>query len=387
MVDSEHLQSAQDGCSRGRDIVVIGIVVTVMAATLVSLRLFTRLIIVRSPGWDDLLIVCSLATSITLTALTVRQVHYGLGRHYESLAPEVFTENLKALWTAVIVYYTSLAFVKTSIIIQYLRIFVDRRMRTTCWVLLVLVTLYSLTTIFGAAFTCYPVHFFWDKADTGPHTCLNQKALWFSNASLNIVSDIVVLICPMPALRSLNLPKRQKIGVMLVFALGGVTVVMSILRLHSLYVVSVSTDVSWDNVGAATWSMVELNTGITCACLPMLKSFITRFSPRLLGSSRHASTRDPKTMGAYSRQTSKNPRTVPSQSHNSFYMADRVHNEIRGVSAGDMNGGGVYGNDIQVTTVVEVLHQDEEYLGVMGKGSGSSANTSELDLVLPVRKV
>lgn len=191
---------------------------------------------------------------------------------------------------------------------------------------------------------------------------------------------------------------------------------MSILRLHSLYVVSVSTDVSWDNVGAATWckffsplflgiydamlpfsprkhrantpsAMVELNTGITCACLPMLKSFITRFSPRLLGSSRHASTRDPKTMGAYSRQTSKNPRTVPSQSHNSFYMADRVHNEIRGVSAGDMNGGGVYGNDIQVTTVVEVLHQDEEYLGVMGKGSGSSANTSELDLVLPVRKV
>jgi hypothetical protein len=28
---------------------------------------------------------------------------------------------------------------------------------------------------------------------------------------------------------------------------------MSILRLHWLYVISVSTDPTWDNVGAATW--------------------------------------------------------------------------------------------------------------------------------------
>jgi hypothetical protein len=56
----------------------------------------------------------------------------------------------------------------------------------------------------------------------GPHTCLDQKSLWFANASLNIVSDIVVLICPMPALSQLQLPKRQKIGVLVVFAIGGV---------------------------------------------------------------------------------------------------------------------------------------------------------------------
>lgn len=133
--------------------------------------------------------------------------------------------------------------------------------------------------------------------------------------------------------------------------------------------------------------MVELNTGITCACLPMLKTLITRFFPRLLGTSRHASSRDPETMGAYSRQTSKNPRTVPSKSGNSFYMADMLRNEIRGVGAGDGKGEEGYGNEIQVTTVVEVLHQDEEYLGVMGRGNGSSANTSERDLVLSVQKV
>lgn len=97
-------------------------------------------------------------------------------------------------------------------------------MRITCWIVLAAVTAYSLSTIFGAAFTCVPVRFFWDRSVDGEHYCVNQKALWFSNASLNIVTDLVVLICPMPALKSLQLPKRQKIGVMMVFALGGVYV-------------------------------------------------------------------------------------------------------------------------------------------------------------------
>ncbi|KAL5350807.1 hypothetical protein ACLOAV_004378 [Pseudogymnoascus australis] len=321
-----------------------------------------------------------MATSIALTALTAKQVRYGLGRHQDSLAPEVALENLKALWLAIIVYYTSLGFVKSSIIVQYLRIFVDKRMRIICWSLLVVVTLYSLTTVFLAAFTCYPFHFFWDTNAKGPHTCLDQKSLWFANASLNIVSDIVVLICPMPALSQLQLPKRQKIGVMVVFALGGVTVIMSTLRLHSLYIISVSKDVSWDNVGASTWSMVELNTGITCACLPMLKPLIVRFFPRFLGSSRHTSG-DAEPSGAYSRQRSKNTKG------NSFCMTDRVSNKIRGVGAGNEKSSERYRNDIQVTTVVEVSRQGKRYLSAKDMGNGSSANTSEDDLVLPVQKL
>jgi hypothetical protein len=60
--------------------------------------------------------------------------------------------------------------------------------------------------------------------------------------------------------------------------------ITSILRLHSLYVIAHSTDVTWDNVGAATWSSVELNVGIICACLPTIKPVLSHFFPRLLQS-------------------------------------------------------------------------------------------------------
>ena len=58
--------------------------------------------------------------------------------------------------------------------------------------------------------------------------------------------------------------------------------ITSILRLHSLYVVSKTTDITYDNVGAATWSSVELNVGILCACLPTLRPILNKFFPRLL---------------------------------------------------------------------------------------------------------
>lgn len=91
-------------------------------------------------------------------------------------------------------------------------------------------------------------------------------------------------------------------------------------------------------------------------------------------------------MGAYLRQTSQNPRTDPS--HNSSYMADTkrpgICTDIRGANDAKAEEG-TYGNEIQVTTVVEVEHHGEDYLG-LGTWRGGSANTSERNLVLPVQK-
>jgi hypothetical protein len=48
-----------------------------------------------------------------------------------------------------------------------------------------------------------------------------------------------------------------------------------------VYKVSQSKDVTYDNVGGATWSSIELNIGITCACLVTLKPVLGAVFPRL----------------------------------------------------------------------------------------------------------
>ena len=69
-----------------------------------------------------------------------------------------------------------------------------------------------------------------------------------------------------------------------VFALGFTTCIVSILRLHSLYVVSQTKDISWDNPMPAIWSSTELNVAVLCSCLPTLKGLISRIWPKLLSS-------------------------------------------------------------------------------------------------------
>lgn len=183
---------------------------------------------------------------------------------------------LKAFYVSIWVYNLSLSCTKVSILLQYLRIFIQKRFRVACYTLLGVVVVYSLYTFFTAVFACTPIAFFWDPSLGGK--CLNRFAIWFANSGINIGTDILTAVLPLPMLKRLELPRRQRRALMIVFALGGFTCIVSILRLQSLYVISQSTDVSWDNPLAAIWSSVEANTAIICSCLPTLRCIF----PRLL---------------------------------------------------------------------------------------------------------
>lgn len=109
---------------------------------------------------------------------------------------------------------------KISILIQYLRIFPQTGIRRACYIMIAIVALYGAWTFFSAVFMCFPVEAFWEDDLSGAR-CLDRFAVWFSNAAINIAMDVAVCVLPLPALNSLQLPKRQKVIVMCVFALGG----------------------------------------------------------------------------------------------------------------------------------------------------------------------
>lgn len=50
---------------------------------------------------------------------------------------------------------------------------------------------------------------------------MDFEAKWFSDATVSIITDMILLSIPMPFLKGLNLPHRQKVGLIAVFALGG----------------------------------------------------------------------------------------------------------------------------------------------------------------------
>ncbi|KAG4439581.1 hypothetical protein IFR05_004929 [Cadophora sp. M221] len=275
---------AGDSSSKGTGVIVTSLIFFVIAALSVIFRLVARLGYLKSAGSDDAAIVIALITCIVLIVATFFEVKHGLGQHFSEVPPAEVSEMLKSLFVAILAYNLSLTSIKISIVLQYLRVFVGTSIRFWCWATIVLVALYGLETVITAILTCIPVASFW----LGGGKCMNRKFIWFFNAALNILTDIIILALPMPVLSSLRLPMKQKIGLMFVFALGGFVCLVSVLRLHSLYVVSTSSDMTWDNADTAIWSNIEVTTGIICACMPATKALISRFFPHLL-STNHSS--------------------------------------------------------------------------------------------------
>ena len=138
-------------------------------------------------------------------------------------------------------YSLTLAFVKISIVLQFLRIFTGGVIRRVCWVTLGAMIIYLFWSFFctlfigtaiqelyannmclAVVFSCYPVAKFWNPTLEG--TCEQQTRFWYSNPLLNLLTDVWLLILPIPVIRQLQLPKKQKLGLVVIFALGGMYV-------------------------------------------------------------------------------------------------------------------------------------------------------------------
>ncbi|KAL2830779.1 hypothetical protein BDW59DRAFT_14043 [Aspergillus cavernicola] len=281
----EHIlfpRSDDGGASRGHRAMVVTAVLTGISIVIVAMRMYARIGLIKLSGREDWTILCSLVFAIVYLGLVVAQNHFGLGRHNDDLPGDDLKQQLKRLWVAIPMYNTSLAFTKISILFQYLRIFPSYRFRRICYLVMGVVILYSAWAIVSGFVNCVPVAKFWDREISG--TCLSFEAVWFFNASMNIATDLALLVLPMPLISQLHLPRMQKFALIAVFALGGLVVITSVLRLSGLRTVAKSTDTSWSNVAAAYWTAAECNVAIICACLPFLRPLISRIFPKFLST-------------------------------------------------------------------------------------------------------
>lgn len=112
--------------------------------------------------------------------------------------------------------------VKDSILYQYLRFFVHRVYRRIAQGLIIIVTSVGIAMVITSCVSCLPVRFFWDKRIDGH--CIDLMAFWFSFSSFNILTDLAVWLLPMPVLKGLQLPRKQKYSLIAVFAIGGLYV-------------------------------------------------------------------------------------------------------------------------------------------------------------------
>ncbi|KAG7001537.1 hypothetical protein FocnCong_v011277 [Fusarium oxysporum f. sp. conglutinans] len=180
--------------------------------------------------------------------------------------------------------------IKLTFLFQYYRLLAIQQMKTVYKVAILIVSGWALAQLFISIFACWPVQGFWDK--TVEARCIPNQPQWYINAAGNILTDVIVLLLPLPAIRSLRLPRNQKLILAGIFSLG----FLSVLNLLSSTVIANSSstvilsairikylqefeDFTWEHVESHLWSMAELTSAPICASLPKLRPFVIHYFP------------------------------------------------------------------------------------------------------------
>lgn len=71
----------------------------------------------------------------------------------------------------------------------------------------------------GALTMCAPDEYNWDKFSV-EGTCGDIRMLWAVTGGLNIFTDLVVMLLPMPYIYGLSLQLYKKVGLMVTFGIG-----------------------------------------------------------------------------------------------------------------------------------------------------------------------
>ncbi|KAK6360025.1 hypothetical protein TWF696_001145 [Orbilia brochopaga] len=190
---------------------------------------------------------------------------------------------------------------------------------------------------------------------------IDGQAAFVAFGAFNCLSDLYVFLLPIREVWNIQLPKNQRISLILVFALGSIVCIAGVIRIYYLWIVFDPNNWDFTYQGGPLYivTAIEGDLGILCASLPALKPLVHRYAPSLLGSS-----------FAKTRATGRNP-SYPLSS----YDPDRRRDAKRGQAVG-LNS---YKMTSYVTGPTLSSESEENILPLQGPGGWSAVNTSRDD--------
>ncbi|KXL43883.1 hypothetical protein M433DRAFT_294979 [Acidomyces richmondensis BFW] len=126
---------------------------------------------------------------------------------------------------------------------------------------------------------CLAVQSNWNKSIYGH--CINNTLFRWSWAGFNTVTDLWVLILPLPILWRLRMTPLKKFSTVFIFCLGLFIIATSIIWTTALVAaVNTDSDSTWSSSPIFIWSHIEASVGFIATCLPVLRAPIARILPK-----------------------------------------------------------------------------------------------------------
>ncbi|KAI4941907.1 hypothetical protein J4E91_010457 [Alternaria rosae] len=264
--------------TRGPALLIVNSILIALTVLTVAARLYTRLVIKRWFGIDDVFILIALLFTCGLTAVVLlANLRFGWNRWFK--------------WAVhVNVVYT------LGILISF---------------------------PFIAIFFCTPIKNYW-TVGAPADTCMDEGVATLICGIINCVADFLTTVTPIPLVMGLHMRLRERMAVAALFAMGLIVTAAGIVRTWFIYrSLFDEYDQTWYAYPLWIAAAVEIDLGVICASAPVLKPLLAKIpfslSQSLSGgiSFKKSSAHSSKTLTANAsashstNRKSEAPRNVP----------------------------------------------------------------------------
>ena len=289
-------------------------------------RLYSRYFITRAPGIDDLLIVVAAAFGVALSVLVIVGYRkYHSGRHVWDIPPSLAPGSRLNAWISQWCYLYSTTAIKISVLLFYRRLSVsfNKPFYWAVWAGIIYNVAQVVAFSIALLAICQPVSAYWMSFSIpwliqhhGNRHCSYEGASLTASGIVSIFGDLYAALLPSMLIMKLQMPRRQKVALTLLFAVGYAVVGLGIGRTIMLNrVVFHDYDYTWILWDAWIWSVTELWIGLIVASVPSLKPFFRHLIVEPLTEALHTTSgkaswlqvRSPTNTSRASRSASQRP--------------------------------------------------------------------------------
>ncbi|RYN42020.1 hypothetical protein AA0112_g1920 [Alternaria arborescens] len=246
----------------------------ILIMLLVPLKVYCRK---RHGGWrnvqmDDYMSMVALAVANGFFYVCIIGMRESLGLHmYEITNPLQAIAFLRNIYIGQILYTLSITTIKLSVLAFYWRLF-EIKSRKFIYVVTAASIAWCIAILGCVIFNCYPIQAAWDITIANGK-CIQTRDIYLGGSVPNVILDFIIVGMPLPHVWRLHAPIAQRIVLAGMFALGTFIAIVSLVRLIIFLQIPISgqVDPTYNFREIIVWSIVEVNVGLTCACLPSLK--------------------------------------------------------------------------------------------------------------------
>ncbi|KAH7563537.1 hypothetical protein BM1_00584 [Bipolaris maydis] len=317
-----------DPVTRGPALVIVNSIFIALTFLIVAARLYTRIVIKRWFGVDDVFILLALLFAVGLTIIVLlANKSYGWDRHVWDIPVSKFVPTYKIAMAAKVIFTAAATFTRLSLHCFYYRLVSDSGKLWLVHFNVFYTIGIFISFIFIAIFLCVPVRNYWTLG-APPETCLDEASVTLIVGIINCVADLLTTVTPIPLVLRLQMPLHQRLAVAFFFGMGFIVTAAGIVRTWFIYR---SLFNEWDQTWYAypLWiaAAVEIDLGVMCASAPVLKPLLAKIPWSLSGaltgglSFKKSSLGTSKTLTAgqsaafMSKRRSTAPQSVPELMH------------------------------------------------------------------------